>query len=224
MRSGGGAPTRGAAESDACARAASTPELRPESSALDVSALGMDAPRRWYSRDVISRRLLFFAGLAGALLAASACSKPEPPTLVPKEAKVTAIGPLGLDILLRIEATNPNRITLSTQNVTGKATLDGKWDLGTVTVAQPLVLPPNVPTTIDVPMKLPWSDVKALGALATATGPMPYTIEGTVGVGGEKLNVNLPFSISGTITREQIASAALKAMPALPGLDLGAPR
>lgn len=182
----------------------------------------MDAPPRWYPRDVISRRLLF-AGLAGALLA-SACSKPEPPTLVPKEVKVTAIGPLGLDVLLRLEATNPNRVTLSTQSVTGKATLDGKWDLGTVTVAQPIVLPPNAPTMIDVPMKLPWSDVKALGALATATGPMPYTIEGTVSVGGEKLNVHLPFRIAGTITREQIAGAALKAMPSLPGLDLRVPQ
>ncbi|MBX3207344.1 MAG: LEA type 2 family protein [Labilithrix sp.] len=167
---------------------------------------------------MISRRLLF-AGIAGALLS-SACSKPEPPKLVPKEAKVTAVGPAGLDLLLRIEATNPNRMTLSAQAVTGKATLDGKWALGTVTVAQPIVLPPNTPTMIDVPMKLPWTDVRTLGALALATGPVPYTVEGTVAIGGEKLSFDLPFKLAGTITREQIAGAALKGMPAIPGLDL----
>lgn len=146
------------------------------------------------------------------------CSRPEPPKLVPKEAQVTAIGPAGLDILLRMEATNPNRITLSAQAVTGKAKLDGKWDLGTVSIAKPVVLPSNTPTMIDVPMKLPWTDMKALGALASATGPVPYVIDGTVTVGGENLNLDLPFHLSGTITREQIGAAAMKAVPGLPAI------
>jgi LEA14-like dessication related protein len=171
---------------------------------------------------VFSRRF-FFAGLAGAFLAAG-CSKPEPPTLEPKEARVTAVGPAGVDLLLRMEATNPNRITLSAQSVTGKAKLDGKWDLGTVTISKPVVLPPNVPTMIDVPMTLPWTDMKALGTLATATAPVPYVVEGTITVGGERLNVNLPFTISGTITREQIIGAALKGLPAIPGLTAPAKR
>ena len=169
---------------------------------------------------MISRRVLF-AGAVAALLA-GACSKPEPPKLVPKEAMVTAVGVTGLSLLLRIEATNPNRVTLSAQSVTGKARLDGKWDVGTVTISKPIVLPPNVPTMIDVPMTMPWTDVTALGALASATGPVPYVVEGTVSVGGEKLNVDLPFSISGTITREQIANAALRSLPAIPGLNIPA--
>lgn len=176
----------------------------------------MNGPRRWYRPHVLSRRYLF-AGLTAALLM-SACSKPEPPTLVPKEARVTAVGATGVDILLQIEATNPNRVTLSAQSFTGKARLDGKWDLGSVTVTKPVVLPPNVATTIDVPMSLPWADVKTLAALASATGPVPYTIDGTVTVGGERIAVNLPYSISGTITREQVAGAALKALPVIPGL------
>ena len=127
------------------------------------------------------------------VLLAGACSKPEPPKLVPKEAKVTAVGVTGLSLLLRMEATNPNRITLSAQSVTAKAKLDGKWDVGTITISKPVVLPPNAPTMIDVPLTMPWTDVSALGALASATGPVPYVVEGTVAVGGEKLNVDLPF-------------------------------
>jgi hypothetical protein len=48
---------------------------------------------------------------------------------------------------------------------------------------------------------------------------VPYVVEGTVNVGGESINVNLPFSISGTITREQAVNAALKSLPAIPGLN-----
>lgn len=167
---------------------------------------------------MISRRLLF-AGAFSALLA-GACSKPEPPTLVPKEAQVTAVSPAGLSVLVRMEATNPNRVTLSAQSVTGKAKLDGKWDLGTVTITKPIVLPPNVPTMIDVPLTMPWKDMTTIGALASAPGPVPYVIEGTVTVGGEKLNVELPFSISGTITREQVVNAALRSLPTIPGLNI----
>jgi len=137
---------------------------------------------------------------------------------VPKEAKVTAVGPAGLNVSLLMEATNPNRVTLSAQSVTGKATLDGKWSLGTVTVQKPVVLPPNTPTMIDVPMTVPWTDVKALSAIAVAPGPVPYAIDGTVTFGGEKLNVDLPFHLEGTITREQLAGAAIRGLPAIPGL------
>ncbi len=160
--------------------------------------------------------------MAAALLA-GACSKPEPPKLVPKEVSVTAVGPTGLSLLLRMEATNPNRITLSAQSIVAKAKLDGKWDLGTVTISRPIALPPNTPTMIDVPMTMPWTDVKALGALAAAPGPVPYVVEGTVTVGGERLHVDLPFSLSGTVTREQIVNAALKALPTIPGLNLPTP-
>lgn len=153
----------------------------------------------------------------------SACSKPEPPTLVPKEVRVTAVGVTGVDVLLKLEATNPNRITLSAEAFTGKARLDGKWELGSVTITKPVVLPPKAATTIDVPMALPWADVKTLAALASATGPVPFTIDGTVTVGGEHLAVNLPYSVSGTITREQVIGAALNALPTIPGLTAPPP-
>ncbi|HVH47597.1 MAG TPA: LEA type 2 family protein [Labilithrix sp.] len=165
---------------------------------------------------MLTRRVLF-VGLTAALLS-SACSKPEPPRLTPKEAQVTAVGPAGINVLLKMEATNPNRVTLSAQSVTGKAKLDGKWDMGTVTITKPVVLPPGVPTMIDVPMTLPWTDMKTLAALAAAPGPVPYVVEGTVTVGGERLNVDVPFTLSGTITREQIAGALLKSLPTIPGL------
>lgn len=166
-----------------------------------------------------------FLGLSVlALVSITACSKPEPPKIVPKEARVTAITPAGIEVALKVEATNPNSVTLQAQSFTGKAKLDGKWELASVTIVKPVVLPPHAPTMIDVPLTMPWQDTTALVAMATAQKPIPYVVEGTVTVGGESMNVEVPYAVSGTVTREQLAAAAKKAMPQIPGLPLpGAP-
>ena len=160
------------------------------------------------------RSILLAAGLA---LAIAGCQKPEPPRLTPKEARVVALSPQGLDVLVKVEALNPNRMTLSAQAVTGKAKIDGKYELASVTITRPITLPPSTPTMIDVPMTLAWVDPRAVASLAATAKEVPYVFEGTVRVGGERLNVDLPFSMTGTISREQILAAALKGLPALPG-------
>lgn len=169
---------------------------------------------------MLTRRKVLFtaAGFFVLLGTSTGCSKPEPPKLVPKEVQVTALGPAGATLLLRFEATNPNGYEIAARSVTGRAKLDGKWELGTVTIAKPFALPPKVPTMLDVPLTLPWTDLKALTALGLATGPVPYIVDGTISIGGERLNVDLPFSLSGTVTREQVIGAALKGLPSIPGL------
>lgn len=146
------------------------------------------------------------------LVVLTACSKPEPPKIVPKEARVTAVGPAGLDLVLKVEATNPNSVSLSARSFTGRAKLDGQWEMGVVTIDKPVALPPHTPTMIEVPMKLPWTDLKALASLASAQRPVPYVVEGTVKIGGERINVEIPWSMTGTISREQIVGAALKGL------------
>jgi LEA14-like dessication related protein len=173
------------------------------------------AADRGYHEAVIFRRLL----LVGLLLSA-ACSTPEPPRLVPQEAAVTSVGAAGVGLVIKIQATNPNRFELSAQSVTGKATLAGKWQLGTVRIDTPVVLPGSATTTLDVPMTLPWTDMQTLATLASSPGPVPYVFDGTVTIGGGRLHVDLPFSVSGTITREQAAGALLNSLPKIPGLTV----
>jgi LEA14-like dessication related protein len=165
----------------------------------------------------VAGAVLTFGGLFG-----TGCQKPAPPHITPKEARVVAVSPQGLDILLKVEATNPNNFTLSAQTISAKAKLDNRWDMGSVTIAKPVVLPPNTPTMIDVPMTMPWRDLNALGALASAPAqkPVPYSVEGSAKIGGERLNVDVPFALSGTISREQIAGAAMKSFPSIPGVKL----
>jgi hypothetical protein len=151
-----------------------------------------------------------------AALFVAACQKPVPPEIRPKEATVTAIGPQGLSVRVIVEATNRNAFELAAQSVTAKARLvDPAVDMGTATVATPITLPPNVPTTIPVQLTLPWSDVRTLATIALAGKPVDYVVDGTVRIGG-RLQIDLPVTARGTITREQAAAAAFKGLGVSP--------
>jgi LEA14-like dessication related protein len=158
--------------------------------------------------------------LATTLIAAAgACSKPQPPQLTPLEAKVTAVDLGGFDMLVRLSAQNPNGFDLSVRSVSAHVIADGNQDLGTVTSAQPFVLHANARTTLDVPMNVKWKSAGGLVALATSKRPVPYTVDGTATIGGERLNVDVPFKLTGTITPEQLQQAGLKSLQGIPGLQ-----
>ena len=67
-----------------------------------------------------------FTLLAALVLVTASCKKPEPPTIVPKEAKVTAVGPAGVTMQVKVDAVNPNSYPLTAQSITARAKLDGK--------------------------------------------------------------------------------------------------
>lgn len=166
-------------------------------------------------REAPMRRLL----PALALLSFS-CTKPDPPVLTPKSAKVTEVTPAGVGLALSVEAYNPNGVDLSARSVTGKIVLDGKYDLGTTTVSKPVSLPAGARTTLDIPLSVAWNDMTALATLATSNRAAPYTVDGTVTVGGERLNVDLPFHMTGVITHDELVQATMRSIPAIPGLKL----
>jgi LEA14-like dessication related protein len=153
-----------------------------------------------------------------AVMAIAACSKPQPPEITVKDAKVTAVDMVGLTVSVNAEAFNPNNIPLTIQRVSGSAKIDGKVDLGVVTVSTPMNLPAGARTPIAVPLTMKWQNVTALTSLAAGAPSVPYTVTGTVAVGGEKLSIELPFQVQGTMTREQITQAAIRSIPLnLPG-------
>jgi LEA14-like dessication related protein len=155
------------------------------------------------------------------LLATGACKKPLPPQLTPKEAKVTAVDLTGFDMRVKMEAFNPNGFELSVRSVVGHVVVDGTHDLGTVTSAQPISLPANARTVIDVPLNMKWKGAVNLATLAAARRAIPYTVDGTATVGGESLNIDVPFKLQGTITPEQLQQAGLKSLQNIPGLPPG---
>ncbi len=163
-------------------------------------------------------RLLRCVPVALALgSAALGCSPPEPPVLTPKSVTVTKVTLTGVDLQLRVDAYNTNRVDLSARTVTGKLKVDGKYDLGAVAVSQAVALPAGAHTEITVPLATTWTDLSALAGLAASNRTIPYSFDGSVNVGGARLNVDLPFHAEGSITHEQIVQATLRSLPVIPG-------
>jgi LEA14-like dessication related protein len=158
------------------------------------------------------------AALLLAALASAGCSGPEPPTLTPVSGAITSVSPAGLGLRVKLEAYNPNSFALTTRDVTAKVTLDGRYDAGTVTIRHPLDLPAQKRTPLDIPVTMTWRDLTGLAGLAAAGRDLPYAVEGTVAIGGEKLNVNVPFRIAGTVTQKQLLQATMSSLPQIPGL------
>jgi LEA14-like dessication related protein len=151
--------------------------------------------------------------LAGYLLA---CGRPEPPTITPERGEVTAVGPDGIHLVLHLGVKNPNRYDLSARSVTGRVKLAGQYDLGSVTVAEPFQLPSGKATSMAVPMTVALKDLPLVLGLAAMNKTLTYDVEGTVNVGGENLNVDLPFHLNGVVTQEQLLKATANSLPRFP--------
>lgn len=153
-------------------------------------------------------------------LAVSGCSRPDPPQLTPEQAQVKSLTPAGIDLLVRLEAYNPNSVDLSALSVKARVKLDGRMDLGSVKVATPLSLPAGKRTKLDVPLSVRWNDLPSVVVLATSNRSVPYEINGTVELGGDVLSVNVPFRMEGTISHDEMVRATVKSLPkiSIPGM------
>jgi LEA14-like dessication related protein len=169
------------------------------------------------------RALVPAVALVASVAAVAACSKPQPPTLVPKKATVTGMSAAGIDMQLDLDATNPNSIPLVAQSVTAKVSFDKQYDMGTATIAKSFDIPAGKTTTLSVPMSIPWSNVAPLVALGASGKNVTYDVDGSVVIGGASLNVTLPFTATGTITHDQIVAATVRSIPSIPGLTAPAP-
>jgi LEA14-like dessication related protein len=154
--------------------------------------------------------------VVAAALTLLACSTPQPPTLQPEKVTVTSVDAQAMHLQVTLTATNPNTVDLSLQDVTAHVKVADKIDLGSVTLPKTMTLPAGKATTIDAPLTVPWGDVSAFAQLAGAAATVPYTVDGTVELGGALLHVNVPYQLKGSMTRQQFVSVTLHSL--LPGL------
>lgn len=155
-----------------------------------------------------------------ALLAASvvmvACSTPEAPTLTPEKVRVVDTSPAGLHLEVTLNAHNPNSISLSARSIKARVVLDGTTDLGEVTVPQGVKLPAKKTVQIVTPVQVKWANALAVGILAASKPVIPYTVKGTATVGAEGYEIDVPFALSSTMTREELLKATAGGVPTLP--------
>jgi LEA14-like dessication related protein len=159
------------------------------------------------------RRVISAFGSTMLAVSLLACSKPEPPTLTPEGAKVTSIGPKGLELELTIEVENPNAVPLRARSVTADVTVGGSVKLGEVTVETPVKIPANGTGTVTAPLSLGWQNAASVAVLAATRETIPFTVNGTANVGIEDVSFDVPFKTDGTLTRAQLMSLGAGAVP-----------
>lgn len=159
--------------------------------------------------------LAFSASLA---LWALGCSTPEVPTITAEKVTVISSKPEGLNLEVTLDAHNPNSIKLTARSIKAKVTINTNTELAEVTVPTKITLPAKKSTKLVIPVTVQWGAAAAMAMAAVNSPTVPFTMKGTANVGGDSLNVDLPFTVHGTITRQQLIDAVSLAIPQIPGL------
>lgn len=141
---------------------------------------------------------------------AAACSKPKPPTLSPRSIQVRGIKPQSVELALVLAAHNPNSFPIVVNTVSGSFELQDGTALGTAQSAASFTIPSQGDQDLAATLDVRFSSLAALTPYALAAKPVPYRLRGSARIGGDNLNVEVPFTIDGQLTPEQVVAAGLR--------------
>lgn len=160
---------------------------------------------------MISRRALILL-VSSALSFAAACAKPKPLTVTPKSAEVQSLSARGIELAVTFDVTNPNRFPLIVHAVDGHFSVGpgAGTELGTAHAEPSATIAAQATSTVSSTVAVAWTNLPALAPFALSPAAVPYTFTGSASVGGSELNVALPFTLRGELTRAQLL-ATLKA-------------
>ena len=154
-------------------------------------------------------------GMSAALLAVVACSKPKPVQITPQSVQLASVGPEGVAVALSLTVHNPNGFPIIARSVSATFELQDGSELGRGSSSQPFTIPPEGDTQLPADLNMRWTNLGALTPYALTGKSLPYRISGTARLGGERLNLDVPFSISGQLTAQQVVAAGLRGAAAL---------
>ena len=155
--------------------------------------------------------------LAVCPLLISACSKPKPPEVTPRSVQVSAITRVCVELSVLLDARNPTACPCVASSVTATIALQDGTPLGSGSSTEPISIPGDSTAPITAKLAVRFSSGSALLPYAMAMKPLPYRLSGTAKIGGEHLNVDVPFTIDGVLTPEQVAVAGLRGATKLLG-------
>lgn len=154
-------------------------------------------------------RAIVFTALALSLTCA--CSKPKPPTITPKSARVLSVGSGGVELAVTFDVENPNRFPLMVHAVDGSFALgtgDGA-ELGKAHAEPSASIPGNGTSTVTSKLSVGWTHLSALTPFLLSPTAVPYRFVGNAQLGGDSLNVTVPFTLNGELTRAQLLGVGL---------------
>ena len=139
-----------------------------------------------------------------------ACARPQPPQISPRVVQVAAVSPSGIDLDVQLGVHNPNAFPLSAEAVSGTLYIGNQQRLGRGEARPKQPIPGKSDGVVASRVHIDWADVTALLPLLQRERSV-YEFRGDVTLGGESLNVTLPFSLSGELTRAELIQAGLRA-------------
>ena len=155
-------------------------------------------------------RLALRLAVIACVALAVGCSKPKPPSLTPRSAQVTALKPDGVQLAVVLAAHNPNSFPIIVNAVSGSFELQDGTPLGSGQSADSFTIPSEGDQDLSATLDVRFTSLQALAPYALAARAVPYRIRGTARVGSDNLNVDVPFTIDGQLTPEQVVAAGLR--------------
>jgi len=152
--------------------------------------------------------------LFAALSLASGCTKPKPPTVTPKSAQVLAATGSGVTLAVTFDVANPNRFPLVVHAVDGRFFLGtaAGVELGKAHAEPSSSIPAQGTSTVTSQIAIGWTNLAALAPFVLSPAAVPYRFDGNATFGGESLNVSLPFTLTGQLTRAELLNAGLSGL------------
>lgn len=149
--------------------------------------------------------------LGSALSLTAACSKPKPVTVTPKSAQVLSLTPRGVELAVAFDVVNPNRFPLIVHSVDGHFSLGAGagTELGTAHAEPSASIAAQATSTVSSTVAVGWTNLAALAPFALSASAVPFTFAGNATLGGSELNVTVPFTLTGELTRAQLISIGL---------------
>src|SRR5882724_5739915 len=126
----------------------------------------------------------------------TACFKPKPVEITPQSLQLSSINPDGVGLTVVLDVHNPNGFPISASAVTAVIELQDGSELGQGSATPAFTIP-------------------AQGNAAVTAKPLPYRLRGSARIGGESLNVEVPFTISGQLTPDQVLQAGIRGATSL---------
>jgi len=148
-----------------------------------------------------------------------ACVRPKPPTITPKSAQVRAVDATGVTLMVTFDVVNPNRFPLMVHAVDGRFSVGGGAgvELGKAHAEPASNIPAEGTSTVSSEIAVGWTNLPALTPFILSPAAVPYRFDGSATLGGESLNLNLPFTVSGELTRAQLISVGFRGLSSAAG-------
>jgi LEA14-like dessication related protein len=154
-------------------------------------------------------RSLFMLLLVGML--GTACSRNQPVELTPRSAQLSAVGPQGVEMSLRLGIHNPNSFAIHASAVEATLELEDGGELGRGSSLTALSVPAKGDGELTAMLSMGWTNLARLAPYVVGSQAVPYRVRGTARIGGEHLALSLPFTIHGQLTPAQMLQLSSRA-------------